>query len=168
MLDRDDEDPRARSWSDNFRKRLLSNADPTLQIAASKRRLSMFNTGEKSGIDNPSFVTEKSDLQDDKPRSWTDKFRVRFGPTEPMTPSHGAGNPDRANRRMSMFCRMERINSYGNVDDLQDHSESNSSGSQNGKSNGKPGGNSKKDDDDDSSTNQPPPGPVPEIVFSHF
>ncbi|EEC14996.1 hypothetical protein IscW_ISCW011292 [Ixodes scapularis] len=150
----DEDNPRGRSWSDNFRKRFLSNADSTLQLTPGKRRLSMFNTGEKSGIDNPSFVTEKPDFQNEtKPRSWTDKFRVRFGPTELMAPgSGGGGMPDRANRRMSMFSRMERINSYGNVTELQD----------NGNGESKPAEQQNGNTADDTTKK------VPEIVFSHF
>lgn len=148
----DDDNPRGRSWSDNFRKRFMSNADSTLQLTPGKRRLSMFNTGEKSGIDNPSFVTEKPDFQNEtKPRSWTDKFRVRFGPTELMAPG-GGGMPDRANRRMSMFSRMERINSYGNVTELQD----------NGNGESKPAEQQNGNTADDTTKK------VPEIVFSHF
>ncbi|CAN8000654.1 unnamed protein product [Ixodes hexagonus] len=156
LLDADD-NPRGRSWSDNFRKRFLSNADSTLQLAPGKRRLSMFNTGEKSGIDNPTFVTEKIDFQHEtKPRSWTDKFRVRFGPTETMAPGCGGGTaPDRTNRRMSMFSRMERIDSYGNVTELQD----------NGNGESKPAEQQNGNMGDDSAKKQ---GQLPEIVFSHF
>lgn len=179
MIDRgDDDETRVRSWSDNFRRRFMSNADPS-QLTAGKRRLSMFSTGDKLGLDNPSFVTDKNDHQnEDKPKSWTDKFRVRFGPTEQASGNLNASNAhDRNNRRMSMFCRMERIDSYGNVNDLQDNSgpktpEMQSRGSTKSKNSiaskdsnvSKDSGNSKDSNPSNGSTRKS----VPEIVFSHF
>lgn len=179
MIDRgDDDETRVRSWSDNFRRRFMSNADPS-QLTAGKRRLSMFSTGDKLGLDNPSFVTDKNDHQnEDKPKSWTDKFRVRFGPTEQASGNLNASNAhDRNNRRMSMFCRMERIDSYGNVNDLQDNSgpktpEIQSRASTKSKNSiaskdsnvSKDSGNSKDSNPSNGSTRKS----VPEIVFSHF
>ncbi|KAH6926392.1 hypothetical protein HPB50_018099 [Hyalomma asiaticum] len=174
MMDRgDDDETRVRSWSDNFRRRFMSNADPS-QLAIGKRRLSMFSTGDKLGLDNPSFVTDKNEHQnEDKPRSWSDKFRVRFGPTEPASGNLNMGNAhDRNNRRMSMFCRMERIDSYGNNESAPKTPERQSRASTKSKessaskdSNGsKDSGNSKDSNPSNGSSRKS----VPEIVFSHF
>ncbi|KAL1475726.1 hypothetical protein MTO96_037081, partial [Rhipicephalus appendiculatus] len=155
MMDRGDEDEtRVRSWSDNFRRRFMSNADPS-QLALGKRRLSMFSASDKVGLDNPSFVTDKNEHQnEDKPKSWSDKFRVRFGPTESALGNANTGNAhDRNNRRMSMFCRMERIDSYGNVNDLQNDSA--------------PQDTRKTEQGKHQEQRKQLPS-VPEIVFSHF
>lgn len=168
----DEDETRVRSWSDNFRRRFMSNADPS-QLAASKRRLSMFSTGDKLGLDNPSFVTEKSDHHnEDKPKSWTDKFRVRFGPLETASANTNAPNAqDRNNRRMSMFCRMERIDSYGNVNDLQDNTVSKTPETETrNRTKSKDSSDSKESSTkkDSNPSNESSRKSVPEIVFSHF
>lgn len=149
----------------------MSNADPS-QLAASKRRLSMFSTGDKLGLDNPSFVTEKCDHHEDKPKSWTDKFRVRFGPLETASANTNASNAqDRNNRRMSMFCRMERIDSYGNVNDLQDNTVSKTPETESrNRTKSKDSNDSKESSTkkDSNPSNESSRKSVPEIVFSHF
>ncbi|XP_064484392.1 sperm-specific sodium:proton exchanger-like isoform X2 [Ornithodoros turicata] len=147
MPDREDDDPRARSWSDNFRRRFLSNADTTLPL--SKRRTSMFSQGEKSGVDNPNFVTERgSELTAEGKPSWSDRFRVRFD----MAHGGHGGRPGEK-RRGSMFCRMERIDSYGNMSDQQ---------------NGETKSQKSNDSKEEAADPKTPDSQVPEIVFSHF
>ncbi|KAH7972836.1 hypothetical protein HPB52_017858 [Rhipicephalus sanguineus] len=160
MMDRGDEDEtRVRSWSDNFRRRFMSNADPS-QLALGKRRLSMFSAGDKVGLDNPSFVTDKNEHQNED---------------KPHRGNANVGNAhDRNNRRMSMFCRMERIDSYGNVNDLQNDPATKTPERQSRASTKSKESTASKDSKDSGNSKDSNPSngssrkSVPEIVFSHF